>query len=342
MTLIDNKILAIIEEIEPVAKLGENAAQKYSYRRYEDVLEAVRGLLIKHKVIDQIMHEVQSIEAKKSPDGSVGSFLTTLDSVFTLIAVEDGSEREYRFVGQGWDQGDKGANKAMTAAMKYFYGQAFKIRFVGEDSEQDETVPPSPIQHHPVVERPVSSQSSRVNAVFNNSAVKDKREFPKFVKCDCGKTAWPTKTSAPGNYWCNNYGDKGGCGKNIDLNDKRPSRDFYEDLERAVIASTLAGKFNEKNSTEDYALALEAAVKSNAGLKPPVPLGSPIMQIFRALFNGNDEPELLVSILAENVDSWGTRPINEVVAELIASTPGSGNVGPQFNSFIVEQVATRA
>lgn len=64
------------------------------------------------------------------------SMLTTLRVLFTVTDIETGEQVSGHGLGQGDDPGDKGANKAMSGALKYWLLKRFLVG--GEDAEADE------------------------------------------------------------------------------------------------------------------------------------------------------------------------------------------------------------
>lgn len=128
---------AVMADIGPVGKdqKAEFGATKYKYRGIDDLINAANPALTKHgvivapKVLDLIREDRQS--AKGQP-----MIFTVITMQYTFYA-KDGSFIEISVVGEGADNGDKGANKAMTGAYKYALGQALAIATDMVDSETD-------------------------------------------------------------------------------------------------------------------------------------------------------------------------------------------------------------
>jgi hypothetical protein len=117
-------IAAVMAEIQPVAKGRQNTQQNYRFRGIADVyaacqrVMAAKGLHITpHAIVGQI-----DSERKTSKGGAL--FVVRLTTQFRIYHA-DGSFVELMTVGEGMDSGDKAANKAMSAAMKYALIQAF-------------------------------------------------------------------------------------------------------------------------------------------------------------------------------------------------------------------------
>lgn len=131
------KISAITDEIGPVLKQGFNENQRYKFLREEDVINAVRPAMVKHGVIcvPEVLEE--SISTIQQRNGT--ATLCRLRVQFTFVDIETGGMLEVVTSGHGVDQGDKAANKAMTAALKYALRQLFMISEGGDDAEADES-----------------------------------------------------------------------------------------------------------------------------------------------------------------------------------------------------------
>jgi hypothetical protein len=124
--LIYQKIPAIMKEVVPISKDRKNQAQGYSFRGIDDVYNSLQPILAKHGVFmtSQILEE-RSEERARS-EGKIALFSRLLKIRYSLIA-EDGSSIATEVVGEGMDQGDKAAAKAMSIAQKYALFQMFLI-----------------------------------------------------------------------------------------------------------------------------------------------------------------------------------------------------------------------
>lgn len=137
-------IAAVLADVGTVGKDGFNTAQKFKYRSVEAVMNALNPALAKHKVfiVPQVLSQKQEERTNRS-GGSSFHFL--LNVKFTFYA-EDGSSIEAITIGEASDSGDKGVNKAMSAAFKYACFQTFCIptEDVVEDADKntpDESYP---------------------------------------------------------------------------------------------------------------------------------------------------------------------------------------------------------
>lgn len=123
------KLIKVMTSVKRVAKNGRNTFQNYDYVTEADVLEAVRDALAKENVF--IFSSV--IGTDKNVD------MTSVVMQHTFVDADSGETFEIKSFGQGQDKGDKGGNKAVTAAMKYMLMKNFLIP-TGDDSEAtDET-----------------------------------------------------------------------------------------------------------------------------------------------------------------------------------------------------------
>jgi hypothetical protein len=78
--------------------------------------------------------EFSLLEHKTAKGGM--SILTTIKALFTITDSDTGEQVSGHGLGQGDDPGDKGANKAISGALKYWLLKEFIVG--GEDSEADE------------------------------------------------------------------------------------------------------------------------------------------------------------------------------------------------------------
>ena len=109
----------------------------YKFRGIDDVYNALAPLLSKNKLC--ILPRVLSRSVVERVSKSGGNlFYVVLDVEFDFISAEDGSMHTARGIGEAMDSGDKGTNKAMSAAYKYVCFQAFCIPTEG-DNDPDAT-----------------------------------------------------------------------------------------------------------------------------------------------------------------------------------------------------------
>lgn len=123
--LIHEKIIAIIKDVEPIAKARKNPQQGYMFRGIDDVYLALQALFAKHGVfsVPEVLEDFS--EERTSSKGSL-IIWRRLKIKYAFYAV-DGSVVFATTLGEGMDSGDKASNKAMSAAHKYALLQVFCI-----------------------------------------------------------------------------------------------------------------------------------------------------------------------------------------------------------------------
>ncbi len=125
----------IMAEVDPIAK--DRQGHQYKFRGIDDVYAALQAIMAKHcvftvpKVLDDRVEERQT----KKGDTVIYRVLR----IRYRFYADDGSFVDATVIGEGMDQGDKGANKAMSVAHKYCLLQAYCIPTVEpKDPENDE------------------------------------------------------------------------------------------------------------------------------------------------------------------------------------------------------------
>lgn len=142
-----------------IAKDGRNAAQNFSFRGIDQVMNALAPLMAKHRLIFLPAYDVLSSESRATTKGG-SLFVVTVRLVGRWMA-PGGSEIQCSSIGEGADSGDKATNKAMSAALKYLVLQTFMIPVEGmEDSDRDS--PPESYRNPP----PRPAADTAVGAAF--------------------------------------------------------------------------------------------------------------------------------------------------------------------------------
>jgi hypothetical protein len=127
------RIHAVMNEINTIAKNGRNEFQRYDYATEADYVHAIRPLLQKHGLV--ITPKMQ-MPVMSQPDEK-GTVVSTALVEFTITNIDNPAEQVTTSVlGQGSDKGDKGVYKLMTGAKKYFMSLTFMIA-TGDDPEND-------------------------------------------------------------------------------------------------------------------------------------------------------------------------------------------------------------
>jgi hypothetical protein len=128
------KIMGSLPVIEPE---GENTFFKYKFVKDKQVLGIVRPRLSQQRIIiiPETVEEADPIEMKTAKGGT--SLMTRIKVTWRILDGVTGETLTGQSLGYGDDSGDKGANKAYTAALKNFLIKLFEIG--GEpDIEEDE------------------------------------------------------------------------------------------------------------------------------------------------------------------------------------------------------------
>ncbi len=128
------------KEVGVVKKDGKNSQQGYTFIKYAAVGGRIREVFEKHHII--IIPQVDSYERTEIENkyGNKG-FHYTLWMTFKIVNGDKPDEIEERkWLSEAADYGDKGINKAETAATKYFLMRLLNITEIGE-KEADEDTP---------------------------------------------------------------------------------------------------------------------------------------------------------------------------------------------------------
>jgi len=121
------RIMADLPTIEPG---GHNKHFDYRYITDKQVNSVVRPRMAReHLIVIPDVVEESWVETKTARGGT--SWVTKLKVLFTVIDADSGDSISGHGFGYGDDSGDKGANKAFTAAMKYWLLKLFQMG--GED-----------------------------------------------------------------------------------------------------------------------------------------------------------------------------------------------------------------
>lgn len=121
-----------------VAKGQTNTFDNYKFRGIDDVYNALAPLLSKHGlvILPRVLERTSEERTSKKGDAL---FYITVKAEFDFVAAEDGSKHTVCAYGEAMDRGDKGTNKAMTAAYKYAMFEAFCIPTEGDNDADKES-----------------------------------------------------------------------------------------------------------------------------------------------------------------------------------------------------------
>jgi len=115
----------IMSEVGAIEKGRKNTQQNYSFRGIDDVYAAMQAPLSRHGVFYTPTVLEQMREEREGRSG--GNLIYTVLKVQFRFFADDGSFVDAVTVGEAMDSGDKSANKAMSAALKYAILQIFCI-----------------------------------------------------------------------------------------------------------------------------------------------------------------------------------------------------------------------
>lgn len=123
----------------------------YKFRGIDDIYNALSGLLAEHKLCVLPRMLTRQVVDRVSAKGNTLIY-TVVEAEFDFVSSEDGSVHVVRTFGEAMDSGDKGCNKAMSAAYKYAAMQAFAIPTEGDNDTENQThelAPPAPAKAPP-------------------------------------------------------------------------------------------------------------------------------------------------------------------------------------------------
>jgi hypothetical protein len=123
----------------------------YNFRGIDAVYNVLSSIMAKNGlcIIPRMLTRVSEERVSKA-GGAL--FYITVEAEFDLVSAEDGSKHTARTFGEAMDSGDKGTNKAMSAAYKYMAFQTFAIPTEGDNDADGQT--------HDVVSRKSSIDSN--------------------------------------------------------------------------------------------------------------------------------------------------------------------------------------
>jgi hypothetical protein len=131
------RLSKIIESLPEVKPEGENQHFKYKFVTDKQVLGLLRPRLATQRiiVIPETVVENEPIQMETARGGR--SLMARLHVTFRVIDGIAGESFTGEAVGYGDDSGDKGANKAYTAALKNFFIKLFLMGGADRDIEDD-------------------------------------------------------------------------------------------------------------------------------------------------------------------------------------------------------------
>ena len=135
--LIYSKIISILTQIEAIGKDRKNPQQGYNFRGIDDMYNELHPVFAKNGVF--ILPKVTSSKREERPSKSGGLLIWTIVDVEFTFFTEDGSFIQSTMIGEAMDSGDKGCNKAVSAALKYALMQMLLIPTQDKKDTEEET-----------------------------------------------------------------------------------------------------------------------------------------------------------------------------------------------------------
>lgn len=139
-----NKVQAELATLGITKDRRNTQGTGYNFRGIDDVYNTVAPLLSKHGlcILPRVLFR-ECVERVSKNGGAL--FYTTVEVEFDFVSSEDASKHVVKTFGEAMDSGDKGTNKAMSAAYKYACFQAFSIPTESHsdtETQTHEVVPP--------------------------------------------------------------------------------------------------------------------------------------------------------------------------------------------------------
>ncbi|MEJ7933532.1 ERF family protein [Sphingobium sp. AN558] len=117
---------------EGISKDRRNQQQGYNFRGIDDVYNAVGKVIAENMLV--IIPRVVKMDREERQTAKGGLLMYTILTVeFDLVSAKDGSKALACTIGEAMDSGDKSANKAQSAALKYATMQIFMIPTEGDN-----------------------------------------------------------------------------------------------------------------------------------------------------------------------------------------------------------------
>jgi hypothetical protein len=115
-----------------------NQGAGYNFRGIDAVYNVLSSIMAKNGlcIIPRMLSRISEERVSKA-GGAL--FYITVEAEFDLVSAEDGSKHTARTFGEAMDSGDKGTNKAMSAAYKYMAFQTFAIPTEGDNDADGHT-----------------------------------------------------------------------------------------------------------------------------------------------------------------------------------------------------------
>jgi len=134
------RMLAVMGDVGYVQKRGQtDSGPRYSFIRHDDVVAAVRPVMVRHGVAfhSSVLADSLSCEPVGQTRGGATRFKTTLLLELVFISADDpGDTYTVTFPGEGIDTEDKGSGKALSYALKNGLLKTFMIES-GDEADNE-------------------------------------------------------------------------------------------------------------------------------------------------------------------------------------------------------------
>jgi len=172
------KMARVMGELTRLEKTGWNKFHQYKYASESDVADAVRHAMAIHNLalFVQIVR-IERIDTGRKTSGGSPTILTRVQVEFTFADGDTGATEHRIWEGEALDSDDKGINKAVTAAEKYFLLKTFIMSSGDKVDDPDESVDEAVQQRKAAPKKPVASIQQQPNG--NKVIILDNPETPK-------------------------------------------------------------------------------------------------------------------------------------------------------------------
>lgn len=168
------KLLGIAAAVGRLPKSGYNPHFKYNYVLESDVLQAVRDAAIKEGVVIRI----DNMRLMESRETSRGNRVAQILVCFKIEDADSTDAIEVPWYAEALDNEDKGIQKAITSAYKYFLLKTF---FVATGEDPDGVSEPDP-EPKPEPKRKWTNKELGAYLVKMNLTEDQRKEFMDFAK----------------------------------------------------------------------------------------------------------------------------------------------------------------
>jgi len=130
----------VMDGMKELAKTEQNAAQGWSYRGIDGLMNQAHGIMSKAGLV-VLPHVLSEPLIELGPVSKKGTqyYRSLVKMSFEFLSTQDGSSVvSGAFIGEGIDTSDKATNKAQTAAYKWCFFQTFCIPVKGGLADSEE------------------------------------------------------------------------------------------------------------------------------------------------------------------------------------------------------------